>query len=688
MKRIIPLILCLLLLAACAEKTEAPADKTRTPQSEKTEAPTPKPTPETENPSPPPSPFVPPYPFTEENYPRVDGSTATIPLIAAVESVMLEKPRSEIAVNVRKTSGAYTALATGEADILLVYDGGDETRLEVNADARFETVPIGRDALIFVVNSDNPIDNLTSEQVRKIFSGEYTNWSEVGGSNIPIRAYQRGIGSGSQALMDKLVMRGLEMANPATVPVIGDMGGLVDAVANYSGGPTAIGYNVYYYVTEMKSNDQIKILSVDGVAPSYETIQSNSYPFVSDFYSVIRKNEPVDSPARALHEWMLSPEAQNLMAAENYVALHADPGAATPNTDGEFSFYPEGEAPEYFEGTNIYALRPSNKYGPLYFYLGSTHVESWSMPEFFGLCTADGKIVTEPVYSAPEILIDSADNHAYLCYRSDLERHTETLVSEDWSYDRLTSPAIMFATDGSWVLEFEEILPFYGFTGVIDTALNSDFLVARRGGKWGAVNLKGEVVIPFNLDDFEGIYTDPNDDGDYSSPYLGVTANRFMRSSEGGFDPGGLFNLYDANENLIAAGLRGMPTRRAGCFILTQTWGDQSAVYTYTLDGELLATLKTETGGISGAVPMGDYVRLYKNGAVVIADRNLNILYEIPLTLDPATGWYNYMASGPNVLYESDSESSLHRTYLPDGTRLVTWYDPDMGDQYSPDNIW
>ena len=118
MKRIIPLILCLLLLVACADKPEEPADKTRTPQSEKTEAPAPKPTRNPEAPSP--SPFAPPFPFTHENYPRVDGSTATIPLIAAVESVLLGKPRSEITVNVRKTSGAYTALANSEADLLLV----------------------------------------------------------------------------------------------------------------------------------------------------------------------------------------------------------------------------------------------------------------------------------------------------------------------------------------------------------------------------------------------------------------------------------------------------------------------------------------------------------------------------------------------------------------------------------------
>lgn len=261
--------------------------------------------------------------FTEENFPRLDGSTATIPLGEAIQSVLLGKPRSECSVTFSKTSGAYRALAANEADVLVVYDGGEATREEVDADELFETAPIGRDALVFLVNKDNPVDNLTTEQVQQIFSGELTNWSQVGGNDEEIRAYQRGIGSGSQALMDKLVMKGLEMGDPETIPMIGGMGGLVDAVADYTGGPTGIGYNVFFYVTEMYKNPNIKLISVDNVMPGYETIADGSYPFISDFYAVIRVKEPLDSPARILYDWLQTEEAQNLIKSENYVALRA-----------------------------------------------------------------------------------------------------------------------------------------------------------------------------------------------------------------------------------------------------------------------------------------------------------------------------------------------------------------------------
>ena len=690
MKRVIVILIIVLLMVGCAPNAPAGIDMnsshTAPGETASTELNTPESSP-TPTPSPAPTitPVVPPnttplatpsgegFQFTEENFPCIDGSTATIPLIEAVTCALLGKPRSEVNVNVSKTSEAYVALAENEADILLVYDSGDETRRQVNADEIFETVPIGKDALVFLVNRDNPVDSLTTEQVRKIFSGEYTNWSEVGGSNEPIRAYLRGIGSGSQALMDKLVMDGLTMANPAMVPVIASMGGLIDVVADFAGGPSGIGYNVYYYVTEMRGNDYIKILSIDGVEPNYNTIQSGEYPFVSDFYSVIRKDEPAESPARALHKWIQTDEAQNLIAGEGYVALHANPTADTPYVDGRFSIYPDGEAPLYFGGVDPYTFKPRGDYGKLYFYLGSIYDSGWewAVAQLYGLCTADGKIVTEPVYSTPLLLTDSKGNKAYFCYRSDRESVRDTVVFGESSYEVNRYPALLFAMDGSWIKDFEAAAPFEGMTGPVLAIMNADILAVMQRGKWGAVDLKGETVLPFDRNSSEGIYPPP--DGGIG---FGVTGDRFMRNV--GEDASGhwLLDLYDGNGNLIASGLRGRPQDMAGDFIVTNEWGGEAGltVYTYTLDGELIASLNLPAeGGYGNACPFGDYVMIYAADAIIICDTALNTLYEFP-----HEGSYSYYARGPNVLYGSDGDTLFHRTYLPDGTRLVTWYDPDM----------
>ena len=99
------------------------------------------------------------------------------------------------------------------------------------------------------------------------------------------------------------------------------MGALIDAVAAYDGSGGAIGFSVYYYANLMYEKPNLKLLSVDGVAPSAQSIGGGEYPLVNDFYSVIRKSEPADSPARLIRDWLLSGEGRRLMLEMNYVPV-------------------------------------------------------------------------------------------------------------------------------------------------------------------------------------------------------------------------------------------------------------------------------------------------------------------------------------------------------------------------------
>lgn len=97
-------------------------------------------------------------------------------------------------------------------------------------------------------------------------------------------------------------------------------GGLLTAVSDFDTGRYALGYNVFYYVTEMKKDPNVKILAVDGVMPEKETIQQGTYPLVHDFYVVTRKDEAPDSPANQVAEWLQGEEGQMLIDLEGYVA--------------------------------------------------------------------------------------------------------------------------------------------------------------------------------------------------------------------------------------------------------------------------------------------------------------------------------------------------------------------------------
>ena len=327
MKKIISLILaCVLIFAlftGCADKPAVtPSDSP--PPTENSASPSPTDTGTPPSTPAPPETASPPaqgFAFTAENFPRIDGSTATIPLGQAVMATLLGIPRgdTEDKIQFSGTNNAYHNLSNGTTDLLIVYEGTEEVMEWANE--QFDIAPIGRDALVFLVNVKNPVESLTVQQLRDVYTGAVSNWNEIGGANSEIRAFQRNETSGSQVMMKKLAMQGLEMTDPETTVVISEMGGLVDAIAAYDNSSTGIGYNVYYYVSQMKLDENIKLLSIDGVAPTSENIGSGKYPFVNEFYVIVRKDAAEDSPERLLFNWLQGDYAKGLMRSERYVPI-------------------------------------------------------------------------------------------------------------------------------------------------------------------------------------------------------------------------------------------------------------------------------------------------------------------------------------------------------------------------------
>lgn len=262
------------------------------------------------------------FTFTRDTFPRLDGSTSTIPLGQAVASVMLGQSRESVAdlCKFSKTAQSYRKLMQGTADLLIAAEPNAAVLEELKtAGFTYDMTPIALDALVFIVNANNPVSSLTTEQIQKIYSGEITNWKQVGGADVAIEAFQRNTESGSQALMDKLVMNDLKMAPAPQDYVLSEMGGLISAVKNFNGTASALGYTVYYYADDMKMADGLKIISVDGVAPNDDTIAAKKYPFINPYFAVIAAKTPENSPARVLYRWLLSLEGQKLIKAEGYV---------------------------------------------------------------------------------------------------------------------------------------------------------------------------------------------------------------------------------------------------------------------------------------------------------------------------------------------------------------------------------
>ncbi|MBQ9267577.1 MAG: substrate-binding domain-containing protein [Clostridia bacterium] len=266
--------------------------------------------------------------FTEENYPRIDGSTATIPLSEAFKAEFLGKGLNDVSVVHNTTHNAYVNLVDGNADLILVtYPSEEELQYAKDQGVDLEIVPVVNEAFVFYTNEKNPVKSLTLEQIQKIYTGEITNWSEVGGNDVEIKAYQREPNSGSQTGMLKLVMNGLELMEPPKEDIIETMAAIIGLVSDYENGENAIGYSYYYYATTMYDTidkevaDRIHLLGVNGVEPNNTTIKDGSYPIRTNYYLVYNKAEAEDSPVRKLADAMLSENGQKAAEAVGYVGV-------------------------------------------------------------------------------------------------------------------------------------------------------------------------------------------------------------------------------------------------------------------------------------------------------------------------------------------------------------------------------
>ena len=315
---IIILLTVALLLISCSDNGKSPDSSPSSQQ--------------TQEHSQPPEPQHPPgnceeFIFTRENFPRMDGSTSTAPLAEATAAVLLGEHReavAELASDFSRTTQSFRNLANGLCDILIVSEPAPEVFDELRAmNFEIEIAPIALDALVFVVNAGNPIDNLTQQQIQDIYTGRITNWNEIGGDDVEIVPFQRNAEAGSQVLMEKLVMDGRDMTEAPTQSfmIAFGMGEMITAMKGFDGSASSIGYTVFFFAEDMGMAEGLKILAVSGISPSAETIRSREYSFINPYYVVIGAGEPDNSPARIMWSWLQSNDGQKLVNLEGYVSI-------------------------------------------------------------------------------------------------------------------------------------------------------------------------------------------------------------------------------------------------------------------------------------------------------------------------------------------------------------------------------
>ncbi len=258
------------------------------------------------------------------NLPIMDGSTSLIPLEAGIRAALYGKTIEEATLDVvhSTTWDSFWNLLSGNVDLVFsVPLSQEQWDYAANQGVTLETVPIAKEGFVFVVNAENPVDTLTQEQLRDIYSGKITNWSEVGGLDEAIIPYQRNNDSGSQNYMITF-MGDTPLMDAPTEMRPTSMSGLMDVVALNDNARGAIGYSVYAYAADMYGNgNEIKFIQVDGVAPSKATMASGDYPLLGENIAVFNANEPEDGYVRQLVQWICSYDGQLALAQAGYVTL-------------------------------------------------------------------------------------------------------------------------------------------------------------------------------------------------------------------------------------------------------------------------------------------------------------------------------------------------------------------------------
>ncbi|WP_071396549.1 PstS family phosphate ABC transporter substrate-binding protein [Bacillus tuaregi] len=258
----------------------------------------------------------------QDNLPLLDGATALYPVYSAfVQAVYPEKdyPLGESEVVSSQTGYAFDRLLKGEVDIIFIAHPSEEQMKSAEQQGiDLNLTPIGREAFVFFVHSENPVEKLTVEQIQGIYSGKITNWHEVSGKDEEIRAFQRPEGSGSQSALIK-VMDGVPLMNPPSKDIVSAMGGIITETTNYQNRTNAIGYSFRHFSQNMVSNGKIKNIAIEGIQPTKENIQNKTYPLVDQFYAITAGSE--NPNIEPFINWMLSEQGQELVERTGYVPV-------------------------------------------------------------------------------------------------------------------------------------------------------------------------------------------------------------------------------------------------------------------------------------------------------------------------------------------------------------------------------
>lgn len=235
-----------------------------------------------------------------------DGSTSMEKVIGFLsEAYMEEHGDIKVTYNPTGSSAGIQAVAEGRCDIgLASRDLKEEEQNELTG-----TV-VAIDGIGIIVNPANPVADLSIEQVGQIYRGEITNWKEVGGEDAPIVCIGREAASGTRDGFEEVT------GTKDSCQYSQELTSTGDVVQTVSGNPNAIGY-----ASVASANENVKLVSIEGVVPTTETIQNGEYKIQRNFVLVTRKDTSLSEAAQEFFDFATGGQADSLITEAGAVPV-------------------------------------------------------------------------------------------------------------------------------------------------------------------------------------------------------------------------------------------------------------------------------------------------------------------------------------------------------------------------------
>jgi phosphate transport system substrate-binding protein len=239
---------------------------------------------------------------------RIDivGSTSVQPVAEKLVTEYL-KTHSNVSINVQ---GGGSGLGIRSTQQKIASIGMSSVDLSSDEESNMSKLVLGSDGIVVCVNPSNPINDLSTEQLRNVFNGKISNWKDLGGSDSEIHVFSREDGSGTRQTFDSVVLNKTRLKSDSII-----QGSTKAIEQSVSSDKDAIGYISYISI-----KDDVKALSVDGITISVDSISNKSYELISPFLFLIHDKE--DKYVKDFLLWVFSPEGIEIIKQEKIITAN------------------------------------------------------------------------------------------------------------------------------------------------------------------------------------------------------------------------------------------------------------------------------------------------------------------------------------------------------------------------------